>query len=84
LKLENIFAGVKIQTPDNLVIWKGIEAVLHNKDNSLELNTKKVGEWGELTALETRSSDPARDTSERETKDGEEDQKVLFGPKLKF
>ena len=29
LKLDNIFAGVKIQTPDNLVIWKGIEAALH-------------------------------------------------------
>jgi hypothetical protein len=84
LKLDNIFAGVKIQTPDNLVIWKGLEAVLHKKDNSLELNTKKVGEWGELTVLETGSPGPSQGSQEAEGRDSEEDEKFFFGPKLKF
>jgi hypothetical protein len=83
LKLDNIFAGVKIKTPDNLVIWKGIEAVLHQKDNSLEFNSAKVGKWGELTVFETRS--PEQVAGDAEVKDAEkEEQKVFFGPKLKF
>lgn len=85
LNLENIFAGVKIRTPDNLVIWKGMEAVLHTKDNSLELNTAKVGNWGELTVLEARSPESESGTDEGEVKDAEkEETKVFFGPKLKF
>jgi len=85
LKLDNIFAGVKIQTPDNLVIWKGIEAVLHEKDNSLELNTSKLGGWGEFSMLEARSPEPKLGISEGDGKDGEkEEQSILFGPKLKF
>jgi hypothetical protein len=85
LKLDNIFAGVKVQTPDNLVIWKGIEAVLHKKDNSLELNTAKLGKWGELSVFEARSPEPDQGTDDAEVKDAEkEEHKVLFGPKLKF
>ncbi len=84
LKLDNIFAGVKIQTPDNLVIWKGLEAVLHKKDNILELNSKKVGEWGELTVLEAGSPEPTQGSKEAEGRDPEENQKYFFGPKLKF
>jgi hypothetical protein len=85
LKLDNIFAGIKIQTPDNLVIWKGIEAVLHEKDNSLELNTSKLGQWGEFSVLEARSPEPKFGAGEGEVKDAEkEETTVLFGPKLKF
>jgi len=85
LKLDNIFAGVKIQTPDNLVIWKGIEAVLHNKENSLELNNAKLGSWGELSMFEARSQDPTQKTDDSDDKsDEKEERKVLFGPKLKF
>ncbi|MFA7255415.1 MAG: hypothetical protein WC133_04895 [Candidatus Omnitrophota bacterium] len=85
LKLDNIFAGVKIQTPDNLVIWKGVEAVLHEKDNSLEVGTSKLGQWGEFSVLEARSPLPGSGADEGEVKDGEkEEAKVLFGPKLKF
>ena len=83
LKLDNIFAGVKIQTPDNMVIWKGIDAVLHKKDNSLEVNTSKVGQWGEFSVLETHSPEPK--VEEGEVKDAEkEEAKDLFGPKLKI
>ena len=83
LKLDNIFAGVKVQTPDNLVIWKGLEAVLHEKDNSLEVNTSKLGQWGEFSVLEARSL--AAKSEEGEVKDAEKEKTtVLFGPKLKF
>ena len=85
LKLDNIFAGVKIQTPDNLVIWKGIEAVLHEKDSSLELNSSKLGDWGEFSVLEARSPGPQSGADGDKDKDAEkEEQTVLFGPKLKF
>ena len=85
LKLDNIFAGVKVQTPDNLVIWKGVEAALHEKDNSLELNTAKLGVWGELSVFEARAPEPTQGTGNAETQDTKkEKQTVLFGPKLKF
>jgi hypothetical protein len=85
LKLDNIFAGVKIQTPDNLVIWKGIEAILHKKDRALEVNSSKLGNWGELSVLEARSEGPKAGASEGDVKDKDKDEKaVLFGPKLKF
>ncbi|MFH1799263.1 MAG: hypothetical protein ABH891_00250 [Candidatus Omnitrophota bacterium] len=85
LKLDNIFAGVKIQTPDNLVIWKGIEAVLHKKDRTLELNRSKIGDWGELSVLEARSEGSNSGAGVGETEDEEkEEPAVLFGPKLKF
>ena len=85
LKLDNIFAGVKIQTPDNLVIWKGVEAVLHTKDNSMEMNSAKVGKWGELSVFEASSSAPASAADADEDKAAEkEKQSIRFGPKLKF
>ena len=85
LKLDNIFAGIRIQTPDNLVIWKGIEAALHEKDNSLEVNTSKVGRWGEFSVLDAHSPEPKSGEDEGKPKDGEkEETTVLFGPKLKF
>jgi hypothetical protein len=85
LELENIFAGIKIQTPDNLVIWKGIEAVLHKKDRSLEFNSAKVGGWGELSVLEARSSGPESRADGGDVRGEREDEKgIQFGPKLKF
>jgi len=85
LKLENIFAGIKIQTPDNLVIWKGIEAALHEKDSSLELNTSKLGDWGEFSLLEARAAGPKSGTTKGVAEDDKEDERaVKFGPKLKF
>jgi hypothetical protein len=79
LKLDNIFAGVKIQTPDNLVIWKGIEAVLHEEDGSLELGGSKLGVWGESSTLQAQSKKAA------EVQDVEEDEKaVKFGSKWEF
>jgi hypothetical protein len=85
LKLDNIFAGVKIQTPDNLVIWKGIEAALHEKDSRLELNSSKLGDWGEFSVLEAHSSGSKPEADEGDARDSEKDErKVLFGPKLKF
>ena len=84
LKLDNIFAGVKIQTPDNLVIWKGIEAVLHESDKSLEVNTSKLGRWGELSILEAKSTDRFRENRPEEAWDAEEEVGMTFGPKLKF
>ncbi len=85
LKLDNIFAGIKIQTPDNLVIWKGVEAILHEKDGSLELNTSKLGQWGEFSVLEAKSPETMRGQRALEVPDDEEDETtVKFGPKLKF
>ena len=83
--LDNIFAGVKIQTPDKLVIWKGVEAVLHSQDKSLELNTAKVGEWGALPLLEARSSKDQVVVGGGGVKEDENDESsVRFGTKLKF
>ena len=82
LRLDNIFAGVKIETPDNLVIWKGLEAVAHPKEGNLEVNRSKVGEWGEFSLLEadTETTDAAKDPGNKD----EEKSTVKFGPKLKF
>ena len=81
LRLDNIFAGVKIETPDNLVIWKGLEAVAHPKEGNLEVNRSKVGEWGEFSLLEadTETTDAAKDPGNKD----EEKSTVKFGPKLK-
>ena len=85
LRLDNIFAGVKIQTLDNLVIWKGIEAALHEKQNSVELNTAKVGKWGELSVFEARPPEQGQGTDDSGSENSvKEKQTVLFGPKLKF
>jgi hypothetical protein len=85
LKLDNIFAGVKIQTPDNLVIWKGLEAAVHEKDHSVELGGSKLGQWGEFSALESRSKGPEPVAGSSGKKDDEEEEStVLFGPKLRF
>jgi hypothetical protein len=84
LELDNIFAGIKVQTPDKLVIWKGIEAVLHSKDERMELNTAKVGRWGELAVLEARPSDTKSVTDGDSASEDEEQAGVLIGPKLKF
>ncbi len=84
LRLDNIFAGVKIQTPDKLVIWKGVEAVIHTKDKSFELNASKAGDQGTLS-LEARPAKNRSRDDNGEVKDAEkEEAAVLFGPKLKF
>ncbi|MBU9888577.1 MAG: hypothetical protein KTQ49_01750 [Candidatus Omnitrophica bacterium] len=81
LKLDNIFAGVKIETPDNLVIWKGLEAVAHSRDGSVQVNPSKLGTWGEVSILEAET-----DTSETRKGPGHEEEvtAVKVGPKLKF
>lgn len=85
LQLENIFAGIKVQTPDNLVIWKGLEAALHEKDRSLEVNSSKLGDWGEFSLLEAGASQSKSGAQEGEGKDDDENEtRVKFGPKLKF
>ncbi len=84
LELDNIFAGIKVQTPDKLVIWKGIEAVLHKQDERMELNTTKVGQWGELSVLEARPSDTKSVAEEDQASMEDEQTGVLLGPKLKF
>ena len=85
-KLDNVFAGVKIETPDRLVIWKGLEAVLHEKDNSMELSRTKLGKWVEFSTLEVRARDAAASANESgEMKNSQEDNPgVQFGTKLKF
>lgn len=85
LKLANIFAGIRVQTPDNLVIWKGIEAALHEADSSLELKSSKLGKWGEFSAFEARSSETKRGNGMGGEENGDETEESLkFGPKLKF
>ena len=83
LKLDNIFAGVKIETPDNLVIWKGLEAVVHPKDSSLEVNRSQLGGWGEFSPLEA-SAHTETTGKDRRNNDEDENTTVKFGPKLKF
>lgn len=84
LKLENVFAGIKIQTPDNLVIWKGIEAVLHKNEKSLEVSASKAGQWGEVS-LEAKPVQGSQGKDPDKVRDGEEDETgVTFGPKVKF
>jgi hypothetical protein len=84
LRLDNIFAGVKVQTPDKLVIWKGVEAAMHSKDKSLELDTSKAGGRGGIS-LETRSVGNQPGNENGEVTDSEKERTaVLFGPKLKF
>lgn len=81
LKLDNIFAGVKIETPDNLVIWKGLEAVAHSKDGTVQVNPSKLGSWGEVSILEADT-----DTIEAGKGPGQDEEAtaVKVGPKLKF
>jgi len=67
------------------VIWKGLEATLHEKDRSLEVNSSKLGDWGELSLLEAGASESKTGAREGEGKDGDENEtRVKFGPKLKF
>ncbi len=82
LRLDNIFAGVKIDTPDNLVIWKGLEAVAHSKDGSVEVSRSKPGGWGEFSLLEATAD--TTDASKETRNDDEERTTVKVGPKLKF
>ncbi|HNX68801.1 MAG TPA: hypothetical protein PKI45_04875 [Candidatus Omnitrophota bacterium] len=85
LKLDNIFAGVKIETPDHLVIWKGLEAALHEKDRTLEVNRSAIGGWGEFSALEAKADEKAAVVAPDASQDGREDEKtVTVGPRLKF
>lgn len=85
LTLDNVFSGVKIETPDHLVIWKGLEAVLHEKDRSLEVSRTKVGAWGEFSTLEaTATEHPLTGSSAKPTDSHENEQVVTVGPKLKF
>ena len=84
LTKDNIFAGVKIQTPDKLVIWKGVEAILHTKDKSVELNASKAGDRGTLS-LEGRSLEDRSQNDDGEVHNPEKEKAaVVFGPKLKF
>lgn len=85
LKLDNVFAGVKIETPDHLVIWKGLEATLHEKDGSLEVNASKLGSWGEFSILEAREQKGSSAYDQEKTKNSQtEEHSVQFGPTLKF
>ncbi|HOW59945.1 MAG TPA: hypothetical protein PLO78_09515 [Candidatus Omnitrophota bacterium] len=84
LKLDNVFAGVKIETPDHLVIWKGLEATLHEADRSVELNRSKLGKWGELSVFEAETHESNATEKTGGLKDSEDENVVQFGPKLKF
>lgn len=82
LRLDNVFSSVKIETPDHLVIWKGIEAVLHETDRSAEMSPTAFGRRGEFPVLEAEAKTiPAAGASP----DGQdEEQTVSLGPKWKF
>ena len=84
MSLNNVFAGVKIETPDNLVIWKGIEAALHEGDKSMELNRTKLGKWGEVSVMEASSLNNVPEKRAEEASNKEEREGFKFGPKLKF
>ncbi|HOW88205.1 MAG TPA: hypothetical protein PKV84_06085 [Candidatus Omnitrophota bacterium] len=84
LKLDNIFAGVKIQTPDKFVIWKGIEASLHKEKGGLEMNRAKLGDWGEFSVLEAGSPKASHDEGDPAARDDEEESALKLGPKLRF
>lgn len=82
LRLDNIFAGVKIESPDNIVIWKGLEAVVHSKDGSVEVNDSRLGNSDRFSSLEASAK---TETSSKDLGSGEEEKTTLkFGPKLKF
>lgn len=84
LKLDNVFAGVKIETPDHLVIWKGLEAVLHEEDHSLEVHRSQLGGWGELSVLEARAKQTMISQQQEDKGSSKNETGVQFGPKLKF
>ena len=58
---------------------------MHSKDRSVELNTSKVGDWGEFSLMEVRSGKERTAKDDGEVKDAEKDETSLrFGPKWKF
>lgn len=85
LRLDNVFAGVKIETPDHLVIWKGIEAAMHEKDRTIEVSRSGLGGSGRFSLLEAETKETPIGGTPGASNDGREEEKaVLVGPKFKF
>jgi len=84
LTLDNIMAGIKIETLDRLVVWKGIEVTLHEKDGSIQVAGKKLPEAAPLSSIYVEGVKPP----DIQTGDGDEvfseDRGVTIETKVKF
>ncbi|HQB11526.1 MAG: hypothetical protein BWY44_01526 [Candidatus Omnitrophica bacterium ADurb.Bin292] len=84
LTLDNVMAGVKIETLDRLVVWKGLEVTLHEK----EANVQLAG--SDLDHLKPVSSIEVGPVKQFESKTGEPEESRLdekgftVGTSLKF
>lgn len=84
LSLDNILAGVKIETPDSLVLWKGLEVALHKKERTMSVSGKGFGEGENLPALEVASSERGTAESGPSGQSREDEKNVTIGSSLKF
>ncbi len=84
LSLRNIFHGVSIQTPDNLVIWKGLELNVAEDDEAVdfEINApiKKLPVFGIKAGQGSASSLP----EETDGNNNPNEHYISAGPKFKF
>lgn len=84
LMLDNIFAGVKIETPDSLILWKGLEVTLHGKDGSVQIQRQGPEKQGGFSTLEVGSvttSDPQTGSPDEERPD---EKGFTVGTKVRF
>lgn len=84
LTLDNMLAGVKIETLDRLVVWKGFEVTLHEKDSSVQL-VKGTNIDVPVPSIDVGAVRPSGDRNGNRDGDGRPDEKGLtVGTKLKF
>ncbi len=79
LSLSNMFHGVRIQTADNFVIWKGWAIDGNEATGDFEIQ-KAIGNLPVSMALKPGSTPPGAG----ETNNPQEDSYVTLGPKIKF
>lgn len=84
LALDNIVAGVKIETPDSLVVWKGLEVTLHEKEGNVQLQHKGAGKGSEFSPLEVAAIESSVGGQDDQSDESVENKGVVIGPKLKF
>lgn len=82
LSLANIFAGVEIQSPDNMIVWKGTEASLQEAEDGAEVEVDSTGLQLPSLKLTVGKGRKKSDGSGESTQTHEK--YVQVGPKFKF
>jgi hypothetical protein len=82
LSLRNIFHGVSIQTPDNIVIWKGLELNVAEEEDAVDFEIDSPIK--RLPVFSVKAEQGSAGSLPDETDNNPREHYISAGPKFKF